>query len=644
MLATGPIQNSTIRTPAVQPPDAAEERATHLETLYQLTNRLYRAGGLPDMFSAALEAITEGLGCERCSILLFDSAGVMRFAAWSGLSEHYRQTLEGHTPWSRETIDPAPIFVTDIAQAEESDIVRQTILAEGIRCLAFIPLTSQGRVIGKFMAYRNEARDFSDAQKALAVTIARQLGFSLERAQAETARLTTLKELQESEQRVRLMAEHAPVMIWMCDAQGRCLHLNQMLRRFWQVDEADIGTFDWRTSMHPDDVEHVMGHMSAALERRESVTVTGRYRDAAGDYRILETLAHPRFATDGSFLGLTGVNTDITDRERSEKALRDSEERFRMVVEASPSGMVMTDGDGRILMINALCETLFGYERGELLGREIEVLVPLSMRAQHPALRNGHAEDIAPGLAKREVMGRRKDGREIPLEIGVNPVLTGDGLRVIATVADIAERKQAEAQRELLLAELNHRVKNTLAVVQGLAHQTFRQTDMPVRKAFEGRLLALAAAHDLLTRSNWESTSLKRLAGDALQLRGANRQRISAEGPDISLNPHAALTIALAFHELFTNTVKYGALSNDEGQVKLTWKCLEAEGKLQIEWRETGGPPVAPPARKGFGSLLLERTLARDLDGRVKLAYDPAGVVCVIEMPRSEPGERTCRG
>lgn len=622
---------------------ASDDRASHLETLYRLTDRLYRAGGMEDMLSAALDAISTGLGCEKCSILLFDGEGVMRFVAWRGLSEHYRSTLEGHTPWSPATLDPSPIFVGDIEETDESDLVRQTVLAEGIRSLAFIPLTAQGRVIGKFMAYHGEANACGESCQALAVTIARQLGFSLERAKADRERLTALNDLQESEQRFRLMAENAPVMIWMCDAEGRCLHLNQMLRRFWNVEDSELGNFNWRESLHPEDVDRVMGAMGEALQQHQKVSVTGRYRNALGEYRTFETLAHPRFTCDGAFLGLTGVNTDVTEREEAEKALRDSEERFRLLVEASPSGMVMTDGAGRILMINALAERVFGYERDELLGREIEVLVPPVAREAHPALRASHMVD-GQRPVKREVTGRRKDGREMPLEVGVNPILTLDGIRVIATVADIAERKQAEAQRELLLAELNHRVKNTLAVVQGLAYQTFRKIDAQARRAFEGRLQALATAHDLLTRSRWESTSLAQLVNDTLQPAGPHRARIMADGPAIRLSPHAALTIGLALHELFTNTLKYGALSNDTGKVTLAWRYLEGEGKLRIEWRESGGPTVSRPKHRGFGSLLLEKTLARDLDGRVALAFEPAGVSCVIEMPMSDPGGHACLG
>ncbi len=521
MLAATTNQREAVKAGAQVQSGYEEDRVSHLETLYRLTDRLCRASDVPGMLSAALEAITEVLGCERCSILLLDTQPVMRFVAWRGLSDHYRNSLEGHTPWRPDTIDPPPIFVSDIDHTAESNEVKQTIRAEDIRSLAFIPLTAQGKVIGKFMAYHREARVFTEAEKALAITVARQIGFSLERAQAEAARIAALRDLVESEERFRLMAEHAPVMIWMCDAQGRCLHLNQMLRHFWQVEEDDIGAFDWRHSMHQDDIGHVMGHMGAALSRQESVKVTGRYRNASSEYRILETLAHPRFATDGTFMGLTGVNTDITERTR------------------------------------------------------------------------------------------------------------------------------AESQRELLLAELNHRVKNTLAVVQGLAHQTFRNSDAIARKAFEGRLQALAAAHNHLTRSHWESTSLRQLATDTLQLGGASRQRIqriSAEGPGISLSPHAALTIALALHELFTNTLKYGALSSDTGSVKLSWQRFEGDGRLRIEWREQGGPPVVRPARKGFGSLLLERTLARDLNGRIELSFEPAGVICVIEMPTSEAGGQACLG
>ncbi len=621
-----------------------ENRTTHLETLYRLTDRFYRASDMQSVLRAAMDAITEGLGCAKCSILLFDSGDVIRFVAWRGLSDHFRQALDGHTPWKPGIAEPPPIFISDIIKSDDSEFVKTNICNEGIRSLAFIPITSQGRVIGKFMACYPAPHHYSEASRTLAVTIARQLGFGLERAKIEQARIDSLRDLQDSEQRFRLMAEKAPVMIWMSDAKGNCLHLNEMLRRFWGLDETGVASFNWQSTVHPDDADYVSARMSAVTERRERVSVVARYRNSAGEYRILETLAHPRFSSDGTLMGLTGVNTDVTEREYAVKALRDSEEHFRLVVEAAPSGMVMTDGEGRILMVNALCERLFGYERGELLGRPVEVLVPPDSRGEHPSLRSRHVQARPPHLLTREVMGHHKDGRSIPLEIGVNPIQTWEGLRVIATISDIAERKQAEAQRELLLAELNHRVKNTLSVVQGIAYQTFRHSDRAAREAFEGRLLALARAHDLLTRSHWESTSLRQIAIDTLQIEKPDGQRITAEGPLINLNPHAALTIALALHELFTNALKYGALSQEAGSVDLSWRPEKAAGKLRIEWREHGGRPVRHPTHRGFGSLLLEHTLARDLDGRVELSFEPSGAVCIIEMPLSEQGGPACLG
>jgi two-component sensor histidine kinase len=204
----------------------------------------------------------------------------------------------------------------------------------------------------------------------------------------------------------------------------------------------------------------------------------------------------------------------------------------------------------------------------------------------------------------------------------------------LAAVVDISGRKRAEYQREPLLAELNHRVKNTLAVVQSIAHQTFKETDPEARKAFEGRLVALGVAHNLLTEANWESASLGQLAADTLQAGGPNGERVSLTGPRILLPPRAALAMAMALHELYTNAVKYGALSNDTGRITLEWSRSEdAEPRLELVWREHGGPAVTPPTRRGFGSLLLDRTLAHDLNGKVAMDFKPDGLVCAISAP-----------
>jgi PAS domain S-box-containing protein len=458
---------------------------------------------------------------------------------------------------------------------------------------------------------------------------------------ADNTGQTAEERLLESEERFRLISESAPVMIWVSDATGACQHLNRMLRDFWNVDEKRIDTFDWRDMMHPDDAPEIVRQIVDALARRTEVTVKGRYRDAGGQVRVLETHARPRFSAKGEFLGMIGVNVDVTERELAEKALRKSEERFRLAVEAAPSAMVMSDRNGRIVLINAQAEKLFGYRRDELIGEPIELLVPERYRRMHPRYRDdyGAGPSARPMGVGRDLFCLRKDGSEIPVEIGLSPIETLDGVMALAAIVDISERKRADRERELLLAELNHRVKNTLAVVQGIAHQTFKgdNASKEARSGFEGRLVALGVAHNLLTQANWENASMDQLAQDALQATGGNKSRISLSGPRVLLPPKAALSITMALHELATNAMKYGALSNDSGRIFLEWRREDGPPpQLKLRWREENGPPVAPPRRRGFGSLLLDRTLAQDLDASVRTLFNPEGLVCEIDAPLPE--------
>ncbi|HEX8192802.1 MAG TPA: HWE histidine kinase domain-containing protein [Allosphingosinicella sp.] len=196
---------------------------------------------------------------------------------------------------------------------------------------------------------------------------------------------------------------------------------------------------------------------------------------------------------------------------------------------------------------------------------------------------------------------------------------------------DSVERALAEQRQRLLINELNHRVKNTLATVQAIAFQTLKG-DIPLAEArtrFEARLLALSRAHGLLTAQNWEGASLARVVADATEYLAGEQGRFEVSGEEVLLAPRPALALALAFHELGTNAAKYGALSTEDGTVSITWKNVA--GTLCIEWRERGGPPVVQPERRGFGSRLIERGLAADLGGRAALVFGADGLVCTIE-------------
>ena len=224
--------------------------------------------------------------------------------------------------------------------------------------------------------------------------------------------------------------------------------------------------------------------------------------------------------------------------------------------------------------------------------------------------------------------------RASPLRDGAGRVLEWCG-----SSTDIHDRKLFEQQQKLLLDELNHRVKNTLTVVQSLALQTFRSPlDLvSARKAFDGRLAALAAAHTLLTRSNWEYADLQSLIGETIVVCGEAARKIRSSGPALTLSPKQALSIALVLHELCTNAVKHGALSAAEGGVDLNWE-QDRQGRLELRWREHGGPLVAAPERRGFGSVLLEKAVAHDVGGKAEMKFEAEGLVYTLTLPLLDGG------
>lgn len=209
----------------------------------------------------------------------------------------------------------------------------------------------------------------------------------------------------------------------------------------------------------------------------------------------------------------------------------------------------------------------------------------------------------------------------------------------IALRKALALNEEAQRHQQLLIHELNHRVKNTLAIIQSIAMQTLRGHDTPpeVQTTFISRLMALADAHDILTAENWDSAELGHVLTHAVGMHQPvnGLDRISLEGPTVRLEPKSAVAVAMAAHELATNATKYGALSGDTGSVEVRWKIEETPEApiLKLTWIERGGPRVVTPARRGFGSRLIERGLAGELNGTARLDFQPGGLVCTIDAP-----------
>lgn len=384
--------------------------------------------------------------------------------------------------------------------------------------------------------------------------------------------------------------------------------------------------------IHPEDRERVAESLQQAwaedVEHRQEFRVVR----PAGEVRWVADVGRASVFPDGR-RWLSGVLTDITARKVAEDAAQQSRARLDFALGAA--GMTAWDWDSETGMVLHTADLNFN------LSTEIENRSQF-MELMHPEDRPRVAQAFEAaflngGDYRQEYRIRRPEGGWHWISSTGRALTDPDGRRRMSGVmADVTGRKTAEVHRNLLINELNHRVKNTLAVIQGVAAQTFRGRDDEAARIFQGRLLALSTAHNVLTRENWESAGMKGIIEDAVRpFATGEADRIRLSGPDIRVPPKTAVAIAMAIHELGSNAVKYGALSNAEGRVELQWS---GDGdRLRLKWRESGGPPVVEPTRRGFGSRMIERGLAAELGGMVNVLFRPEGVSCEVDAPLPRP-------
>lgn len=325
------------------------------------------------------------------------------------------------------------------------------------------------------------------------------------------------------------------------------------------------------------------------------------------------------------------------------QAFRDQLGPFVVAADTTRMAMIFTDAQVSghpIVFVNDSFLALTGYEREEVLGQDVTFM--LARGADRRAIALIEAAFTGEVTDGTEIVYRRKDGSRFWSAVLVSPVRDQAGAIVqhFASFVDLTKHKQEQAQSVMLIDELNHRVKNTLATVQSIVSQALRSNTDPVaiRSSIESRLFALSRSHDLLTRENWNGAGLLDLVSEAMEPFGftdGRAERFVITGRNIRLPTNATLALGIAFHELATNAVKYGAFSNEVGFVRLGWS-VEAKpdgDRMRLRWQEEDGPPVARPTRVGFGSRVIERGLAHELEGHVHLEYPVDGVVCTIDFP-----------
>ncbi len=323
---------------------------------------------------------------------------------------------------------------------------------------------------------------------------------------------------------------------------------------------------------------------------------------------------------------------------KREIALRASEARLRATHENAAVGIAEVDRQGRFISVNGARCKLTGHTREELIGQHFGHVTLATTLTQDLEL---FAQQVAGELDAytTESQFTRKDGSVGWARVTSTALYDASGTFAYAVrvVEDITERREADRRQKLLIDELNHRVKNTLATVQSLAWQSSRPGVPPqvAQERFQERLLALSRTHNLLNETHWEGASLRTILETELQPYKTSASRILIDGPVVHLPPKMAVVLGMAFHELATNAVKYGALSSASGQVQVGWNVdgWGEEATLTVRWTEIGGPILDAEPVPGFGSRLLRQTITQELAGRLDIRYEREGVRCMIAVP-----------
>ncbi len=356
---------------------------------------------------------------------------------------------------------------------------------------------------------------------------------------------------------------------------------------------------------------------------------TSRKFDAE-DFRVMTNLGNFASLAYQTVLSLDASLQSGQELARSGEAVN----RFTAIVESSDDAILSKNLNGVISSWNRGAERLFGYTAEEAVGKHVAMLIPYDRLDEEPEIlgrirRGEHIEHY-------ETQRMRKDGSLVDISLTVSPVRDAAG-RVIGAskiARDITGQKLAQKRQSLLVEEMKHRIKNTLSTVQAIASQTLRDASLEERTAFIARLHSLSHAHDVLTKENWDRAPLLDLVNRTLEpFRTKDRDAFSVDGPEVWLDAGKSTSLVMALHELATNAAKYGALSGNSGRVDIVWgEDAQNPGFAVFRWRETGGPAVVPPTRRGFGSRLIENALKSDF-GNPQLQFLPDGVVCSLAIP-----------
>lgn len=595
----------------------------HYQRIVEAAAALMRAD------AASIQALDGGNG----QLNLLASQGLHPDAFWQGVG------ADSASPCGQAVARGHRIVVPDITLFDGEPGEREAYRRSGLLAMQSTPLRAfSGQIVGMLSTYWRECRTPAEQDYRFFDVLARLSADLIERVQAN-------ERLRASEERLRQFGEASSDVVWIRSAKTFAWeYLSPAFEVIYgmPVKTALSGdTFrNWADLIVEEDRERALANI---VRVRDGERVSFEYRICRpdGERRWMRDNDFPMLGPSGEVERIGGVGQDITDRKLVEIALRDRERRLKSIIETARDYAILTlDATGRVSGWWGGAEAVFGYAASEIVGVDSAILWLEGDRARGEpekeraiAWEEGRAPDVRWHL--------RKDGSQVFVDGMTTPLVGSDGevTGYLKVGRDLTERHAADRRQEVLVAELQHRTRNLIAVVRSIAAQTMATTGPTEAfpQHFNDRLDALARVQGLLSRSEDEPVTIESLVRQELEALGGGSGRVVLQGPVVGLRNSLVQTLALALHELATNARKHGALSQDNGVLSVIWEVVEgADGQhLSLEWLESGAqtPIDTTPQRRGYGRELIERALPYALGATTTYALRPQGARCTIDLP-----------
>ncbi|MER8446530.1 PAS domain S-box protein [Mesorhizobium sp. M1066] len=444
-------------------------------------------------------------------------------------------------------------------------------------------------------------------------------------------------ELRRQDSTYHQVLDSLPVAIYTTDPDGIITYYNRAAAEM-AGREPVIGKDKWCVTFKlftPDGTELPHDECPMAIALKENRPVRNQQAIAQrpdGSFFPFQPYPTPIRDEAGNLIGAVNMLFDLTDRQRAEEARH----HLSAIVESSFDAIVSKDLNAVIQTWNRGAERLFGYTAEEAVGRSVTMLIPDDHQDEEPRIleriRRGEPVDTY------ETIRQRKDGSLVPVSLTVSPVRNAAGHIIGASkiARDITSSRENEHRIRMLMREVNHRVKNQYSVILSMIRETNKRAENHAvfERQVRERIMALSRSHDLLVAEDWKGVTLFELLLTQAKPFG-NERRISMSGPSIVLSPNAVQYFGIAFHELATNSAKYGVLSGDVGAISVQWNATGSGiSKLfRLVWSETDGPKVQTVGKGGFGTVVLKRVAPEAVGGKASLEYGPHGINWTLEAP-----------